>query len=457
MTSAQSGIGSKKFDIAIVGAGILGVSIAFWLSELYDCSICLIDREDNEARHTSSRNTGVIHRPFYLDPSKKRIFASAAQKSYYMWSFLAEKYNAPWYQGGTLELSIRESDIATLDRYKNWASANGMEVDEISVLDSRQARELEPEVQCLSAIFSRTDTSVDYGQFSNVLCKLAISNGVKFLGGQKVVRIAETQEGASVTMFDSKATSMIECKFLINAAGGSSLKLAHMLNLARNCADLHFRGDYWVVNDPFAKNIVHNIYTVAKYKEFPFLDPHFIVRANGIREIGPNAALVSGPYAYDEKSSSALKFLEKLLERPLIPKIKLLTRRKFLALAWDERKSSASKDEMSKRVREFIPSLSTEFVNGRGLAGIRSSLIDGNGFVPEAMQVEGQHSFHVLNYNSPGATGAPAFSAYLVKKIKEKGFIDGFGFKEHSEKLWKFDIATDFDLLNRESNLKVSY
>ena len=454
--SAQTGIGSKKFDIVIVGAGILGVSVAFWLSELCDCSICLIDREEQVARQTSSRNTGVIHRPYYLDPNKKRVIASAAQKSYYMWSSLAKRYNAPWNQVGTIELSIRESDIASLDRYKYWASANGMEDEEISILDSKQAMELEPEVRCLSAIFSKTDTSVDYGQFSNVLYKLAVTNGVKFLGGHTVVRVAETQNVDSVTTLGSKGASGIECKFLINVAGGSSLWFAHMLHLARNCADLHFRGDYWVVNDPFRVRVVHNIYTVAKYKEFPFLDPHFIVRANGIREIGPNAALVSGPYAYDERSSSALKFVEKLFEKQLTPKFKLLTNRKFLALAWDERKSSASKDEMSKRVREFIPSLSTEFVGGRGMAGIRSSLVDGNGFVPEALQVEGQHSFHILNYNSPGATGAPAFSAYLVKKIKEKGFIDGFAFKDRSEKLWNFDMATDFDLLNRENNLKVS-
>ncbi len=36
------------------------------------------------------------------------------------------------------------------------------------------------------------------------------------------------------------------------------------------------------------------------------------------------------------------------------------------------------------------------------------------GFVPEAVVVEEVRSVHVLNYNSPGATGAPAFSAHLV-------------------------------------------
>jgi L-2-hydroxyglutarate oxidase len=58
----------KHFGIVILGAGILGVSIAYWLSELSDASIAILDKETKIAQHSSSRNTGVIHRPFYLDP-----------------------------------------------------------------------------------------------------------------------------------------------------------------------------------------------------------------------------------------------------------------------------------------------------------------------------------------------------------------------------------------------------
>ena len=67
---------------------------------------------------------------------------------------------------------------------------------------------------------------------------------------------------------------------------------------------------------------MHNVYTVAKFKEFPFLDPHFIVRANGTREIGPNATLVTGPFVYEGISSSARELIEKVFERPVLPKLK---------------------------------------------------------------------------------------------------------------------------------------
>jgi L-2-hydroxyglutarate oxidase len=444
---------SRYYDVIIIGAGVLGVSISFWLSQNYQASVCLLDMEDRAAAHTTSRNTGVIHRPFYLDPKSKKVFAAAVQKSYYLWSKLASEYNLPWSQVGTIELAIRQGDQDTLARYKEWAIENGMEEDEIEILDSSRVKKLETDVSSLGAIFSKTDTSVDYAQFSNALLNLAVKNGTKFFARHRVSAINETAKGAQVIVKDESGNNVkFECGMLINAAGGASLDIAHSLGLARKYTDLHFRGDYWIVDKSYGSRITHNVYTVAKYREFPFLDPHFIVRANGTREIGPNASLVTGPFIYEGMSSSVREFFEKLFERPVIPKLKLFTNRKFLSLAWNERNSS-SKDEMCRRVREFIPALSTGLLDGRGLAGVRSSLIDEKGFVPEALEVEGERSFHVLNYNSPGATGAPAYSAYLVNKMKERGFLDGFAGKSTTGKPWSFEVARDLEALSREKNV----
>jgi len=40
------------------------------------------------------------------------------------------------------------------------------------------------------------------------------------------------------------------------------------------------------------------------------------------------------------------------------------------------------------------------------------------------MELEGSNSYHIVNYNSPGATGAPAYSAVIVKTLQEKGLLD---------------------------------
>jgi L-2-hydroxyglutarate oxidase len=53
-------------------------------------------------------------------------------------------------------------------------------------------------------------------------------------------------------------------------------------------------------------------------------------------------------------------------------------------------------------------------------------LIDKNGdFASESLLMEGDSSLHILNYNSPGATGALPVAADIVRKLIERGIMDG--------------------------------
>ncbi|HYY50324.1 MAG TPA: FAD-dependent oxidoreductase, partial [Nitrososphaeraceae archaeon] len=44
-----------RCKIAVVGAGILGTSIAYFLSSIYGSKVWVIEQEKNVALHTSSR------------------------------------------------------------------------------------------------------------------------------------------------------------------------------------------------------------------------------------------------------------------------------------------------------------------------------------------------------------------------------------------------------------------
>jgi len=100
--------------------------------------------------------------------------------------------------------------------------------------------------------------------------------------------------------------------------------------------------------------------------------------------------------------------------------------------------SSISKTAMIKRVQKFIPKVEPEYFTKRGTAGIRSTVITPQGkFVADVMELENDNSYHIINYNSPGATGAPAYSAFVVKKLQDKGFLDYT--RKKKETMWKFD------------------
>ena len=430
----------KDVDILVVGAGVLGVTTAYWLSCLYDCRILLVDRERGVARHTSSRNTGVIHRPFYLNPETKRTFALSAMRSYPLWRDLAKSYGLPWEQVGTLEVALREDDVPRLERYLRWGADNGMEQTELELLDARSVKSLEPDVRCIAALHSKTDVSVDFGRFTACVHRLALDQGLSFQGGLQVSSMKSGGAGLEVSFSSNEQLAGVRCGLLINAAGGASVDIAHMMGLAREYSTLNFRGEYWVVDEPFASRIGRNVYSLPRHPRFPFLDPHFIVRSDGMRQIGPNAVMVTDPYVY---RGLGLRSIPRLLAAPKGPKLNLLRDADFLSMVADEWRTSLSKRAMCERVRRFIPGLDRRALNSRGISGVRASVVGSEGFLPEAILVQDERSVHILNYNSPGATGAPSYSASLVAKLRETGLLDGFRRKPYraAGQTWDFDRA----------------
>ena len=432
---------STDWDILIIGAGVLGVTIAYWLSSLYDCSIAIADIAEIAGAHTTSRNTGVIHRPFYLDPRTKRIFARTSLLSHPMWQSLARQASLPWRPIGTFNVAVEDREIATLERYKTWGVENGMEEHEMDLLDGNRVRLLEPEVKCRAALISKTDVSVDFGAFTRHLWRMLAPLGVRFLGGHEIVSVRERGGSAVATVRTSSGVVNLRSRFLINAAGGGALEIAHSCGLADGYATLNFRGEYWVVDEPFASKVASNIYRPPQFSQYPFLDPHFVVRADGTRQIGPNAVIVPGPYVY---SGVGLSRLGAFLSRPLAPKRRLLMNRDFLSLVAGEWRSSLSKSAMCGRVRRFVPALKTKMLNRRAVFGVRSSVVDPSGFVPEALLLRGEASAHIINFNSPGATGAPAYSAMVVERLRSWGYLDGLTPKEARSAVpgWDFRAVT---------------
>jgi L-2-hydroxyglutarate oxidase len=428
------------FDIVIVGAGVLGVTVAYWLNSLYDCSIAVVDSAKAPGMHTTSRNTGVIHRPFYLDPRKKQVFARTSGASLPMWRRLAEQGRLPWRQVGTFNVALQDAEVRTVERYRSWGLENGMQEDELEILDGRGVQSLEPEVRCRAALLSKTDVSVDFGVFTRYLSDYLVSRGVRFLGEQRVTAIRVGGGRTDLELRTESETHSINCGFLINTAGGGSVELAHRCGLGAQYTALSFRGEYWVVDEPFASRVASNIYRPPRFPQFPFLDPHFVVRADGSRQIGPNAVFVSGPYVY---SGVGLGSAGSLLKRPVEPKMKLMMNREFLSLLAGEWKSSLSKREMCGRVRSFVPGLDPRMLRRRAVFGVRSSVIGPKGFVPEALLLKGEGSAHIINYNSPGATGAPAYSALVVQELHEGGSLDGLMMRRRPEFAagWSLDAA----------------
>jgi (S)-2-hydroxyglutarate dehydrogenase len=432
-----------SWDVAIIGGGILGTSVSYWIGNQYKGRIAVLEKEADVAVHTSRRNTGVVHRPFYLDPVKRRVFARSSQTAYGMWKSYSKAKNLPWAPVTTLEVATHPDDLKRIEKYHHWGLENGMGEDELEVLSPEGIRSIEPHVRGYGAIWSKTDTAVDYRAFTKSIRTDAEAQGVQFLTGFEVSSIKRTEDLVEIS--PKNGGESVRTRFLINCAGGSSLRIAHMLGLGTEYSDLNFRGEYWEIGKDWSNLATRNIYTVAQHPELPFLDPHWIVRADGRREIGPNAVPVAGPYTYRGFFTSPGQAIRKVFEQPVANKLALIYNRDFLELAGQEWLSSISKGQMAKRAQEFIPELKVDYLVKRGIAGVRAQVIDRKGnFLKEAIEFEGPLSYHITNYNSPGATGSPAFAAYVVGRLAEKGHFDHL--TRQSAKgngIWEFEAISD--------------
>ena len=408
-----------KCDVAIIGGGILGAAVAYFLVHLNPGRrIVLVEREREAALHASGRNTGKVHAPYLYDPDKKGVFAKAALVGYAMWETYARAKGLPFRDDGVVEVALDDVQAKTLVKYRTWGIRNGLDEDTMSIVDGRDLRRVEPEVRCRAALVCSRDASVDYRALASELVADAVSGGVEFLPVHDATNLTVTGDRIRITL---NRVLTLDADFVVNAAGGRAMEVAHRLGVAAEYTDVYFRGEYWRAPAAYNSLVSRSVYSVPSNPRYPFLDPHWIVRVDGTCEVGPNAVPVFSPYGYDAYTN-ARRALPKMLEMLGSGVRRTAMSAEFHGLAAREIHSSLSRRAMIGRVGRFIPRLDPGRFVRRGTAGIRSLAVDATGaFVSDVMIRGGPHSLHILNYNSPGATGALPFAAHVIRTVSESG------------------------------------
>jgi L-2-hydroxyglutarate oxidase len=426
----------RNTDIVIIGAGILGATLSYVISSLSGAKIILIEQENKAGVHSSSRNTGKVHAPFIYDPEKKKVLAKAVLYGYDFWSIYCRTKKIVFKEDGVIEVAINTKGNETILKHLEWGTRNGLANKDLQVLEKKEVEKIEPNVSCQTALLCNKDASVDYGEITRSLAMDASRNKVDIIMNAKVTKIKQTSESNGEIYVKYKKRPQnneneIKCEFLINAAGGSSLDMLNMMNLNHHYhghyRNLHFRGEYWIAPQKYRHLTSHSIYSIPEFQQFPFLDPHWIIRSNGNREIGPNACPVFSQYGYDIKTNlkEAFPKIYEFVKGSEIKKIKnVLFKKETIKLLSKEMLSSLSKRHMIGRVKKFLPALKSKDFTAKGTAGIRSTLIDKDGsFILNPLFLIGNNTLHILNYNSPGATGAFSIGLALTFKLMERGII----------------------------------
>ena len=119
---------AHNFDVIIIGGGILGTSISYFLSFLNKSKkIAVIEQAHNVAFHTSGRNTGKVHAPYLYNPIKKKCLQNQHFHGYEMWEKYSKLKKLPFKKDGVIEVALDEKGIKVLEKYLKWGKQNGLE------------------------------------------------------------------------------------------------------------------------------------------------------------------------------------------------------------------------------------------------------------------------------------------------------------------------------------------
>ena len=393
----------RTWDVAVVGAGIVGCSIAREIRlRQPNKSVIVLEKEDRAGAHTSSRNSGVIHSGINQKPGSLKA-ALCVRGSTLLRDF-CRKSGIPEREVGTVVVARNDQESATIRELERRANANG--VQGVKIVDQKELKQIEPYAVAMEALISPTGAIVDSGLLVSGMAADAARNGASLIFDAKVQGIDD--QGSELIVKTSK--SDFHVKFLINCAGLYADQVAWMMDVGRDYFVVPFRGDYYRLKTE-SSHLVNSMIYPAPNLELPFLGIHLTKRTDGSVIVGPNASLALGRENY---KGSGMNWGETLRMISNSRFVRLMADFDFLQIAIEELNLSISKKAFLKAARELVPSISDDDLQP-DQSGMRAQLVDRKGHLVDDFLFERtDKSFHILNAVSPAMTSALSFAEHVV-------------------------------------------
>jgi L-2-hydroxyglutarate oxidase LhgO len=385
-----------KTDFVVIGAGVVGLTIANELKRREPgARVVVLEKEDRPGRHTSGRNSGVLHSGIYYPAGslKTRVCGQGARE---MAEFCLDR-GLPMRRIGKILVPTRDADGPQLNVIADRAAANSVEVER---LDAAGLARLEPEARSATgtALFVPSTAVVDPAAVMAALTRQASEAGIEILCGGALGPVDADRRELSWS------GQRLSYGHAVNAAGLHADRVAHRFGAGRRYSLLPFKGIYWKLDPASGIRVDHLIYPVPDLR-VPFLGIHTTTSTEGDVYLGPTAIPAFGRESYHGLEAVAPgEFLRiaHLLARQFIG-----GRDGFRRLAWQEG-GRFSKARFAKAARELLPRLRAEHLMACGKVGIRAQMVDRREgrLVTDFLVEAGPASTHMLNAISPAFTSA---------------------------------------------------
>lgn len=356
------------YDVAIIGAGVVGGMIARSLS-FYDAKICLLEKENDVAMGATKANSAIVHAGF--DAKVGTLKAKLNVQGSKMMPDVAKALGVKYINNGSLVVGFNEEDEKTLIDLLNRGNTNG--VDGLKILNREEILKIEPNI-------GKTVTCALYAPTGAIICPydLAVSaignamdNGAQLKCNFEVKQIEDKGE-----FYTLKSTNEeVNAKYVINCAGIYSDKVASLVGDQDFCVHPR-RGEYVLLDKECGNIISHTVFvTPSKMGKGILVSP----TVDGNLLLGPTA--IDGEDKTDNSTSA-----------------------EFFASIFDIAQKSVSNIPKNKTITSFC--------------GIRSVGSTGDFIIntPKPRFV------NAAGIESPGLSASPAIAEYVLEILNKMGF-----------------------------------
>ena len=387
-------------NIAIVGGGIVGLSLGYKLSKIKGNKIHVFEKEKEVGYHQSGRNSGVLHCGLAYKPGslKAKLAVSGIKQ---MIDF-CKKYRINHDICGKIVVAGDEYESRLLDDTAKRGKLNGLLG--LKYLNNSELRQREPYVSSLKTLLVPEEGIVDYmGVMMTMKDKIINSGGDVFLN-KMIKKIEEKKNLIYVNNNSSVAYNII----IYTTGLQSDINYKKFTKNKLKAKIVPFRGEYYTLEDHAKKLVNHLVYPVGNPK-FPFLGVHFTRMINGDREVGPNAVLAFKREGYKTSDISLTEMIDYLGYSGFLKFIG-----KNFTFCVNEFSTSILKSSFLKKTQKLIPEIRGNDIK-KGPAGVRAQGIDSNGNLMMDFDIKTNgKQIHVINAPSPAATSALSIADYII-------------------------------------------
>lgn len=394
---------TARYDVAVVGGGIVGLATARELVTRHPrVKVVVLDKELDLARHQTGHNSGVIHSGIYYKPgSFKARFARDGSRS--MVAF-CEEHGIAHEVCGKVIVATDPDELPRLDALYQRGLENGLAVRKIG---PEEVRELEPHVASIAGVHVPSTGIADYVGVTRTYARLVQEAGGEIRTGVTATGVRGTADGAVV----ETDAGDFEAALVVNCAGLHSDRIARKTGVDPRARIVPFRGEYFELV-PERRGLVKNLIYPVPNPDFPFLGVHFTRMIDGTVHAGPNAVLALAREGY-EKTDVNLKDLAETLTFPGFWRLASRNYKEGAKEVW----RSLSKAAFVRSLQRLIPEVTSDDVIPTH-AGIRAQALTTDGaLVDDFLIVRGDRSVHVCNAPSPAATASLEIGTAVVDQL----------------------------------------